>query len=104
MRIERFNEMFEGQFDYDRIVTILKKKYGWGLGIINFTEDFESNPEYFSSPKDDRDYADQFNIFLSDMEIGKMRGEFQNTHSLEPGKWRLGYQVSKPTSIYNKLT
>ena len=70
MRIERFYEMFEGQFDYDRIVTIMKKKYGWGLGVINFTEDFESNSEYFLSPKDDRQYAEQFNIFLSDMENG----------------------------------
>ena len=104
MRIERFNEMFQGQYDYDRIITILKKKYGWGDGVINFTEDFESNNEYFQSPQDDRDYANQFNVFLSDMEVGKMRGEFQNIHSLEPGKWKLGYQVNKPTSFYSKST
>jgi hypothetical protein len=103
MKIERFNEMFIDNYDYDKIITILKKKYGWGMGVINFTEDFESNTEYFFEPKSDLDYAEQFNIFLSDMEQGKMRGEFQNNHSLRLGKWKIGNQVDKPTSIYNKL-
>ena len=104
MRIERFNEMFRGEFDYDGIINILKRKYDWGIGVASFMEDFESRPEYFLNPQDDRDYAHQFNIFLIDLENDSLRGEFQNNHSLKVGDWSLQPSVIRPTSIYNKLT
>ena len=102
MKINKFHEMFQGSYDYDKILNILKKKYDWGFGIRQFIEDFESNTEYFLNPVDDRDYVEQFNIFLCDMEAGKMRGEFQNLHSIKLGNWQTGFQVPRPTSIYNK--
>ena len=103
MKIKRYNEMFQDKFDYDRIIKILKKTYGWGLGVITLIDEFESNPEYFMNPQNEDDYIEQFNIFLSDKNINRMRGELNNTPSLRLGTWKLGTQVSKPTSIYNKL-
>jgi hypothetical protein len=103
MKIKRLNEMFEEKYDYDKIVNILKKTHGWGFGVINFTEDFEENPNYFKSPIDDNDYVEQFHIFLTDLEIGKMRGEFDTTtQGLRLGKWKIGNQVNNPVSFYSK--
>lgn len=104
MKVKKFLEMFNDTYDYDVIISNLKKRYGWGLGVINLIDDFETNDEYFMSPVDDEDYTQQFNIFLTDHKIGKMRGKLNNTHSLRLGKWKLGYQVDYPTSFYNKLS
>jgi len=104
IHIKSFNEMkFVDKFDYDRIINILKKSHGWGFGVISQIDDFEDNIEYFLNPIDDNDYAEQFHIYLTDKETGRLRGEFRNTHSLRLGKWRLGIQSQKPTSIYTKL-
>lgn len=104
MKIKKFNEMFEDRYDYDRIISILKKTHGWGFGIINNIDDFEANPEYFSDPIDDNDYAEKLHIYLTDLETGQLRGRFNNKQSLTQGKWKLGIQVPSQTSIYNKLT
>ena len=103
MKIKRFFEMYEDRFDYDKILKVLKDNYGWGFGVISSIDEFESNDEYFIDPQSDDDYIDQFNVFLKDKQVGKMRGKLNNTHSLRLGKWKLGYQVNNPTSIYNKL-
>jgi hypothetical protein len=103
MKIKKFNEMFENKFDYDRIIRILRKTYGWGMGVISSIDEFEQNPEYFQSPQDDDQYIELFNIFLTDKNMNRLRGEFRNNHSLRLGKWKLGIQVDRPTSIYNKL-
>ena len=103
MKIKKFFEMFEEKFDYDRIIRILKKTYGWGLGVVTSIDEFETNTEYFLNPQNDDEYIEQFNIFLTDKTKNRLRGDFRNDHSLRLGKWKLGIQVDKPTSIYNKL-
>ena len=103
MKLKRVNEMLNNKFDYDKIINILKKSHGWGFGTINFTEDFESNDLYYIDPVDDNDYVEQFHIFLTDLETGRMRGQFRNEHGLKLGRWKMGIPVESPTSIYNKL-
>jgi hypothetical protein len=50
--LSTFNEMnYPDQFDYDRIISILKKTHGWGFGIIDSIDEFESNEEYFKNPQ-----------------------------------------------------
>lgn len=103
MKLKKVNEMLNNKFDYDKIINILKKTHGWGFGIINLTEDFESNDLYYIDPVDDNDYAEQFHIFLTDLETGRLRGQFRNEHGLRLGKWKISTPVDAPTSIYNKL-
>lgn len=92
-------------FDYDYILRILRKNHGWGNGSSNYIEQFENNKEYFLNPTDSNDYADQFHVFLSDLQNGRLRGEFSKEPSgLRPGKWKMSIPVYNPTSIYNKLT
>ncbi len=95
--------MQEDMFDYEKILRTLKNSYGWGLGVITSIDEFESNEEYFLDPKSEEDYIDQFNVYLKDKQVGKERGKLDSTPSLRLGKWKLGYQVDKPTSIYNRL-
>jgi 8-oxo-dGTP diphosphatase len=103
--VEGANEMmYQDKFDYDHIISILKKTHGWGFGIVSSIDEFEDNEEYFLNPIDDNDYAEQFHIFLTDKETGQLRGQFQNKTSLRMGKWKTGIQVASPVSIYNKLT
>lgn len=103
--LKKFNEMnYQDKFDYDRIIQILKKSHGWGFGIISSIEEFEDNTEYFLSPQNDDEYAEQFHIFLTDRMTGRLRGQFRNDHSLRLGKWKIGNIVAAPVSIYNKLT
>lgn len=103
MRIKKFLEMMDDKFDYQRIIQILKKTYGWGIGIITSIDEFENNPDYFSNPQTDDDYIEQFNIYLTDKIANRSRSKLNNTPSLRLGKWKLGIQVDSPTSIYNKL-
>lgn len=103
MRIKKFFEMFSEDFDYDKIIKILRKSYGWGMGIITKIDEFEGNQEYFLDPQNDDDYIEQFNIFLKELSSNRLRGKFNNTQSLKMGKWKLGPNVNYPTSIYNKL-
>lgn len=103
MKIKKFNEMFNEKFDYERIVRILKKTYGWGMGILTYIDDFESNSEYFKDPQSDDDYIEQFNIYLSDKRVNRERGKFNNITNIKLGKWKLSTQVDNPVSIYNKL-
>ena len=103
--LKLFNEMnYQDKFDYDRIISILKKCHGWGFGIINSIDEFESSDEYFLNPIDDNDYAEKFHIFLTDRQTGQLRGGIQNRSNLRLGKWKTGFQVNQPISIYNKLT
>lgn len=103
MKIKRFFEMFEDKYDYAKIVDILRKNYGWGIGILSSIDEFESNEEYFTYPESDYEYAEEFNVYLQDVKVDKMRGKLNNTSSLRLGNWQTGIQVDKPTSIYNKL-
>lgn len=103
MKIKRFFEMFEDKYDYTKIVDILRNNYGWGNGIIASIDDFESNDQYFTFPDTDDEYAEEFNIYLKDVQVGRMRGKLNTTPALRLGKWKLGYQVDNPVSIYNKL-
>jgi hypothetical protein len=103
MKIKRFFEMFEDKYDYTKIVDILRKNYGWGIGILSSVDEFESNDEYFTYPETDDEYAEEFNVYLTDVKVGRMRGELDNTTSLRLGQWSTGIQVDKPVSIYNRL-
>lgn len=102
MKIKKFNEMFEDKYDYKSILNYLTNK-GWGIGILSYLDDFESNSDYFESPQHERDYAEQFHVYLVDLFDNRLRGKFNNTQSLRLGKWKTGVQVNKPVSIYNKL-
>jgi hypothetical protein len=95
--------MLKDRFDYDKIIKLMKT-YGWGLGVVTSIDEFEENTEYFLNPQNEDDYIEQFHIFLTDKSSNRLRGQFRNDHSLRLGKWKLGIQVDKPTSIYNKLT
>jgi len=103
MKIRRFYEMYEDTYDYKKIIKSLNNKFGWGLGVINSIDEFESNEEYFFNPATDEDYIIQFHIFLKDKEVNNLRGKFNNRQSLKLGKWNFGNQVDAPVSIYNKL-
>lgn len=96
-----FKESFD-KFDYQHIIRILRKTHGWGMGIMNYFEEFESS-EYFKNPEDDNDYAEQYHIFLTDQETGQLRGRFNNKNKFMLGKWKLGRSIDSPVSIYNKL-
>ena len=104
MRIKKFFEMFTKSYDYETILRILKKTHGWGQGSMDLLDDFESNEEYFMDPIDEHDYVEQFHIFLTDAECGRLRGEMNKDFSLRQGKWKIGIPVMGHTSIYNKLT
>ncbi len=94
--------MFEDKYDYDKIIRMLKKTHGWGFGVIQSIDDFESNVEYFIDPVDENDYVEQFHIYLTDLKCGRLRGQFNNDSKLRVGHWNKGIQVSKPTSIWNQ--
>jgi hypothetical protein len=101
-KIKKFNEMFEDKYDYDKIIRILKKTHGWGLGTINQIDDFESNEEYFKDPIDENDYSEQFHVFLTDLQTNRLRGQFNNDSKLRIGKWKIGPTVIQPRSIWNQ--
>ena len=65
-------------------------------------DDFEDNEEYFKDPVDDNDYVEQFHIYLTDLECGRLRGDFNNDRNLRVGHWNKGVQVNKPNSIWNQ--
>lgn len=101
-KIKKFFEMFENRYDYDRIITILKKTHGWGFGVINDFDEFESNEEYFLDPQDDNMYAEMFHIYLTDKQCGRLRGEHNNDSKLRVGLWKTGIHVNKPRSIWSQ--
>lgn len=92
-------------YDYDFIFKILKKNHGWGNGCLNYIEQFEKNSEYFFNPEDSNDYVNQFHVFLTDLQTGRLRGDFHKEPSgLRQGVWKMSIPVRQTTSIYNKLT
>ena len=103
MRIKKFFEMYEEKYDYRKILRVLKDRFGWGLGVITFIDEFESNDEYFLNPQSEDDYIIQFDRFLKDKRINRIVGKFNNTHPILLGKWKMDYEVTRPESIYNKL-
>lgn len=55
--------------DYDYILNQMKKKYNWGdLNPVYF-EDFESS-EYYTDTDNNDDYLEQFNDYMSNIEVG----------------------------------
>lgn len=88
------------KFDYPRILRILQKTKGWGQGSMSYVEEFE-NSEYFKNPENNHDYAEQFHIFLVDLQRGETQG-WSKSPSLPLGKWKTGPTVMSPTSIYNR--
>lgn len=106
-RLKRFNENllgYDNKFNYDHIIRTMVKTHGWGNGCIDYVNDFESNSEYFLNPQNDNEYAEQFNIYLTDLQTGQLRGQLQNKHNLRQGKWKLGTQVNRQVNWYSKLT
>ena len=93
INIKRYNEMAL-TFNYDNILSKLKS-HGWGMGSMTLTSEFESNSEYFLSPQNDDEYADQFHIYLTDKHYNRLRGDFQVTSKIDN---------PSPVSFYNKLT
>ena len=94
--------MFEEKYDYDKIIRMLKKSHGWGFGVIESIDDFESSDEYFKDPIDENDYVEQFHIFLSDLEANHLKGKYNNDSLLRVGRWNKGIQVGKPNSIHSQ--
>ena len=88
-------ESFNG-FDYDRILSILRKVHGWGNSCKQYIKEFESS-EFFKNPTDNNHYVEQFHIFLTDKFIE------HGNDSLKVGKWRGQGVVQRPVSIYNQM-
>lgn len=65
-KLKRFLEFFEEEFTYDRnhIMNIMKKVYGFGDGVYQYMDEFEKNKDFFYDPKNDNDYAKEFNVYL----------------------------------------
>lgn len=102
-KIKRFNEIYTNVYNYEH-VTKLIKSHGWGMGSIQFTNEFEENSEYFKDPIGDNDYAEQFHIYLTDKKFNRVRTGLNRNYPLRVGKWQMGTQVTEPVSFYNKLT
>lgn len=103
MRIKKFFEFFESEkFDYDKILRMIRKIHGWGFGVINYIDDFESNEEYYKNPIDANDYVEQFHIYLTDLQSKKLRGSFDKRPILNTGQWKIGPIVNKPISIWSQ--
>jgi hypothetical protein len=97
MKHLKYFENFNSEYDYDMILRILKKKNGWGNACSQFFEQFEDNTEYFSSPQDSNEYAEQFHIFLTDLQNKSLKGEFSKTPSgLRTGVWKMSIPVYQP--------
>lgn len=92
-------------YDYDFILRILRKNHGWGNASANYFMQFEKDNEYFLNPQDSNDYANQFHVFFTDLQSGRLRGTFHKEPSgLRLGTWKTSISVKSSTSIYNKLT
>jgi len=103
MKIKKFFELHSEEYDYEKIMRILKKTHGWGQGSSKHIEEFENREEYFLNPIDENDYVEKFHIFLTDLTTNRLRGDFNNETSLKIGKFRFGIPVSSQTSIHNKF-
>lgn len=103
IRIKRFDEISES-LDYKKIQNDLHSTYGWGSGSMSLISEFEGNDEYFQNPVDERDYVDQFHIFLHHLFSNRLRGKSNNDQSIRLGTWSTGVKVSSPINYYNKLT
>lgn len=101
-KIKKFFEMFEDKYDYDKIIRMTKKSHGWGFGVINKIDGFEDNEEYFKDPIDENDYVEQFHIYLTDLECGRLKGGFINDRNLRVGHWNKGVEVNSPRSIWSQ--
>lgn len=101
-KIKKFFEMFEDKYDYDKIIRMIKKSHGWGFGVIQKTDDFEDNEEYYKDPIDENDYVEQFHIYLTDLECGMLKGGFINDRNLRVGNWNKGVGVNNPRSIWSQ--
>lgn len=102
IKIKKFFEM-NHNFDYEKVLKLLRGNYGWGMGSMINVEDFEDNEEYFKNPSNEDEYVDQFHSYLTDLKHGELRDKFRNRTSLRVGEWQRGVRVIRPTSIYNKF-
>lgn len=89
-------------FDFEKIIRILRKNHGWGIGILCRIDDFESDENYYKSPMDENDYVEQFNIYLNDLESNRLKGTLNKDASLKVGNWNKSVQVLKPNSIWSQ--
>lgn len=59
----KINDLFiKYEVDQDEVIEIMKG-YGWGDSVVNNLEDFE-NSEFYNNPKNDDEYAKQFDEFM----------------------------------------
>ena len=100
----KYLKLFEqhNKYNYDKIIRILNKSFGWGLGASLKIEDFENNKDYFQNPKNDDDYVIQFNSYLTDVELGKLISDIGRNSTLRVGDWHRGFHVVRPYPYYNK--
>lgn len=100
--LKRFEDV--QSFDYDYILRILRKNHGWGNGCSNYFSQFENNSEYFLSPQDSNEYAEQCHVFLTDLQTGRLRGAFTKEPSgLRTGVWKMSIPVVNPPQHYKYL-
>ena len=78
--------------NYKRVLSIMRDRHGWGLGVIEMIKDFENDTSHFRNPKDSVDYADQFDVFLHD----KFNKKYDNIDDT--------IRVEDPISIYSQRT
>ncbi len=104
MKYVKFFENFNSNYDYDMILRIMKKVHGWGNGCSQYFDDFENNGDYFKNPEDSHLYANEFHVFLTDLQTGRLRGQFHKVPSgLRPGVWKMSIPVYKPPTIQKYL-
>jgi hypothetical protein len=104
MKHLKYFENFNSNYDYDMILRIMKKTHGWGNGCYQYFDDFENDSNYFNNPEDSSLYANQFHVYLTDLQNGRLRGQFHKVPSgLRPGVWKMSIPVYKPATIQKYL-
>jgi hypothetical protein len=103
MKHLKYFESFN-RYDYDFILRIIKKEHGWGNGSSQYFNEFENNTDYFNNPIDSNDYANNFHIYLTDLQNGRLRGDFHKVPSgLRTGIWKMSMPVYNPNQIKKYL-
>ncbi len=104
MKYLKYFEELNSYFDYELILDIIRSEYGWGNGSIQYFNDFENNKDYFLNPRDSHEYALQLNVYLTDLQNGRLRGDFFKVPSgLRKGIWKMSIPVYNPPTFSKYL-
>lgn len=99
--IDSFSEWNE-KWDYGTILRNLKKNWGWGNGCRQYFSEFESNDEYFLEPENSWEYTQQFHIYLTDLNLNRLRNKFNQNKKLRVGFFKNMVSVVPTKNIWNQ--